>query len=155
MSNIKNLELLADNFDDDILKQLDAAAAVHLKQSNIEFSIVDVQDGVITVDTEQGKTSGNYANFKTLIKRTGEVFDKHLPSGYKLQVNPKEYEESPAMVVNAAWIDRKMQEKEVRIKQIAFDTGLDRKDISGWVTGERNMSQIVKAMFYFYFKSIQ
>jgi hypothetical protein len=58
------------------------------------------------------------------------------------------------MVVTPGWIDRKMVEKEVRIKQIAFDTGLDRKDISGWVTGERNMSQIVKAMFFYYFKSL-
>lgn len=66
----------------------------------------------------------------------------------------KEFEESPATVVTPAWIDKRMIEKEVRIKQIAFDTGVDRKGISGWVTGERTMSQIVKSMFYFYFKSL-
>ena len=154
MSNIKDLHLLSDVLDETTLKNLDAASAIHLKQSSIEFTVSSVADNIVTVDTEQGKTSGRYANFKTLIKRTTEVFDKYLPSGYRLHVNPKEFEESPAMVVNPAWIDRKMQEKEVRIKQIAFDTGLDRKDISGWVTGERTMSQIVKAMFYFYFKSL-
>jgi hypothetical protein len=154
MSNIKNLDILSTALDETAIKELDAAAAVHLKQSSIEFTILSLENNTLTVDTEQGKTSGNYANFKTLIKRTGEVFNKYLPSGYQLHVNAKEFEESPAMIVNPAWIDRKMQEKEVRIKQIAFDTGLDRKDISGWVTGERTMSQIVKAMFYFYFKSL-
>lgn len=154
MTTIKNLSLLTEILEESVLRELDAAATVHLKQSNIEFTILSLEDKVLTVDAEQGKTSGNYANFKTLIKRTGEVFNKHLPSGYQLKVNAKEFEESPAMVVNPAWIERKMVEKEVRIKQIAFDTGLDRKDISGWVTGERTMSQIVKSMFYYYFKSL-
>lgn len=43
-----------------------------------------------------------------------------------------------------------MNEKGIRIKQIAFDTGIDRESISDWVTEKRNMSQIVKAMFYYY-----
>ncbi|MFD2164153.1 XRE family transcriptional regulator [Paradesertivirga mongoliensis] len=154
MSTIKNLDKLSGLFEEDILQKLDAAAAVHLKQSNIEFTVVRMDDKSVVVDTEQGKTSGNYANFKTLIKRTREVFDKFLPSGYELLVNPREFAEFAATTVTPAWIDRQMLEKEVRIKQIAFDTGLDRKDISGWVTGERNMSQIVKAMFYYYFKSL-
>lgn len=115
--------------------------------------IVGLEEQTITVETEQGKTSGNYANFRTLTKRTNEVFGKMLPSGYSLDVIPIEYAESPATAVTPEWINRKMLEKGVRIKQIAFDTGIDRKDISGWVTGERSMSQIVKAMFYFYFNS--
>ncbi|WP_207426731.1 XRE family transcriptional regulator [Pedobacter sp. SYSU D00535] len=154
MSTIKNLEMLADVLEEQELQKLDAAASLHKRQSNLEFTLVSLEDNTLTVETEQGKTTGNYANYKTLIKRTGEVFDKILPNSIKLQVLPKEFVESPAMVVTPDWIDKKMQEKEVRIKQIAFDTGLDRKDISGWITGERNMSQIVKAMFYFYFKSL-
>jgi hypothetical protein len=57
---------------------------------------------------------------------------------------------SPAAIVDRLWIEKKMQEKGVRIKQIAFDTGVDRTSISDWVTGKRSMGQIVKAMFYFY-----
>jgi hypothetical protein len=154
MELIKNSDLLRGILDDTAIKELNGAAAVHLKHSNIEFTVVGIEDDVLKVSTEQGKTNGKYANHKTLIKRTGEVFDKYLPSGYKLSVEPTEFEESPAMVVTAQWLDRKMLEKEVRIKQIAFDTGLDRKDIAGWVSGERTMSQIVKAMFFFYFKSL-
>jgi len=43
-----------------------------------------------------------------------------------------------------------MLQKGVRIKQIAFDTGVDRESVSEWVTGKRSMSQIVKALFYYY-----
>ena len=155
MTTIKNLEKLAELLGPEDLQKLDAAAVVHKKQNNIEFTVGELEGTTLNVETEQGKTSGRYANYKTLIKRTSEVFDKYLPSGYKLQVEAREFAESPAMVVSPEWINKKMLEKEVRIKQIAFDTGLDRKDISGWVTGERSMSQIVKAMFYFYFKSLQ
>ena len=154
MSTIINLDKLSAIVEHNLLSDLDAAAEIHLKQSNIEFTILSLENKELTVNTEQGKTSGNYANFKTLIKRTREVFDRYLPSGYQLIVNPKEFAESAATTVTPVWIDRQMQEKEVRIKQIAFDTGLDRTDISGWVTGQRNMSQIVKAMFYYYFKSL-
>ncbi|RZM23844.1 MAG: XRE family transcriptional regulator, partial [Pedobacter sp.] len=35
---------------------------------------------------------------------------------------------------------------------IAFDTGIDRETIADWVTGKRQMSQLVKAMLFFYLK---
>jgi hypothetical protein len=155
MSTIKNLELLADILDANELEKLDTLAFLHQKQSNIEFTVRSLEDDILTVEAEQGKTSGKYANFKTLIKRAGEVFNKSLPSGVQLHVIPQEYMESPAMVVSPEWIARKMVEKEVRIKQIAFDTGIERKDISDWISGERSMSQIVKAMFYFYFNGLK
>ncbi|MFC1225361.1 hypothetical protein ACFE6N_16250 [Pedobacter sp. BG31] len=43
-----------------------------------------------------------------------------------------------------------MQEKGLRIKQIAFETGIDCESISDWVTGKKAMGKTVKAMFYFY-----
>ena len=155
MSAIKNLEQLSELLEAAELDKLDALAFLHQKQSNIEFTIRSFEDDILTVEAEQGKTSGNYANFKTLIKRAGEVFNKFLPPGVQLHVIPQEYLVSPALVVTPDWITQKMVEKEVRIKQIAFDTGLDRKDVSDWVTGEKGMSQIVKAMFYFYFNGLK
>jgi hypothetical protein len=154
MSSIKDLEKLSNILDESALKNLDDAAALHLRQSNIVFTVIDLTDDVLSIETEQGKTSGNYAKYRTLISRTHEVFNKYLPSGVKLHVQPREYVESPSQVVTPDWISKQMLEKEVKIKQIAFDTDIDRKDISGWVTGERNMSRIVKAMFYFYFRSL-
>ena len=152
MSTIINIEKLQNVIDETNLAKLDASATVHKKQSNIEFTILMVEDNVLTVATEQGKTgSGKYANLKTLIKRTHEVFDNFLPSSFKLEVQPTEYLESPAATVTPNWINKKMQEKEIRIKQIAFDTGIDRTDLTAWINGVKPMSQIVKAMFYYYF----
>jgi len=150
MSIILGIEKLSDYLDAEQLDQLDRAATVHKEQSNIEFCILSVDEASISVETTQSETrSKKYATQSTLIKRTQEVFEKMLPT-FNLRVEPVPYLPNPTSVVNPAWLEKRMKEKGVRIKQIAFETGLDRESISEWITGKRSMSQIVKAMFYFY-----
>ncbi|WP_316813617.1 helix-turn-helix transcriptional regulator [Pedobacter heparinus] len=150
MSSIQNIILLENLLSAERLLKLDRAASRHQEQSNTNFNIRSIGEKTIEVETVQGETtSGKYANEATLIKRTEGLFRKHLPD-YKINVSPETFQASPASVVNTAWIDKMMQQKGIRIKQIAFDTGIDRESVSDWVTGKRSMSQIVKALFYFY-----
>lgn len=150
MSVIIDLDRLNDRLSPEQLQELHDAAAVHQAQSNIEFRIAKVEGNVIYIETSQAESrSGKYAKEAALIKKTHEVFDKWLP-GAELQIQAFPHLPSPALVVTPAWLEKKMNEKGVRIKQIAFDTGVDRESIADWVSGKRSMSQIVKAMFYFY-----
>jgi hypothetical protein len=150
MSTILGIEKLIDKLEPEELEQLDKAAAVHKTQSNIEFCILSVDDTSVSIETTQSETrSGKYANQTTLIKRTLEVFERAL-SKFEIEVEAVPYLPNPTSIVTPVWLERKMKEKDVRIKQIAFETGIDRESISDWVTGKRAMSQIVKAMFYFY-----
>lgn len=150
MSVIIDIEKLSERLKAEELEELDAAAAVHQKQSNIEFRIIEVEEDVMHIETSQSETrSGKYAKEAALVKKTHEVFDRWFP-GLKLQIQVSPHLPSPATVVTTAWLERKMNEKGVRIKQIAFDTGVDRESIADWVSGKRSMSQIVKAMFFFY-----
>jgi len=150
MSSIQNINLLDTILDTDKIIKLDKAASRHQEQSNTNFNIRLVGDNTIEIATVQGETSsGKYATEATLIKRTEDLFRKHLPH-YKITVSPETFQASPASVVTIAWIEKMMLQKGVRIKQIAFDTGVDRESVSEWVTGKRSMSQIVKALFYYY-----
>ena len=150
MSTIQQIEQLEQLLTPEQITKLEKAADRHTQQSNVQFKILSVQDKTISVETTQSETpSGKYASEATLAKRTEDLFRKILPE-FKITVSTETFHPSPASVVTAAWIDKKMQEKELRIKQIAFETGVDRESISDWVTGKRSMSQIVKAMFYFY-----
>ncbi|MBE9598020.1 XRE family transcriptional regulator [Pedobacter sp. MC2016-24] len=154
MSTISGINILAQQLTPQQLDHLQKAADLHKTQSNIEFSVLKIEEGILQILVQQGeRPSGNYASRSTLIKRAHEVFDKWMPA-YLIQVEVEEFRPSITAVVNPAWLERMMEEKEVRIKQIAFDTGVDRESIAGWVSGKKNMSQIVKAMFYFYFTSI-
>lgn len=150
MSHIENISLLSGLVSPERIMKLEAAAARHQQQSNISFIIRSVEDQVIEVSAVQGeKASGTYASEAILVKRTQDLFSK-LPSEIKIRVAAETYLPSPASLVDVSWIEKKMNEKGVRIKKIAFDTGIDRESIADWVTGKRRMSQIVKAMFYFY-----
>jgi hypothetical protein len=150
MSVIQGIDKIARQLDDEQLEQLENAAELHKNQSNISFSILKFEEGTVYIEAAQAETrSKKYASEATLIKRTHEVFGKILAE-FKIEVDPSAYMETPTSVVNPAWLEKKMKEKGVRIKQIAFDTGVDRDSISDWVSGKRSMSQIVKAMFYFY-----
>lgn len=150
MSTIQNIEKLQNFISNEQLAKLEKAAERHKVQSNIGFKIHSVANKAIEVEAYQAETpSGKYASEATLVKRTEDLFRNSLPE-FQTIVSTETFLPSPASVVNPAWIDRKMREKGVRIKQIAFETGVDRESISDWATGKRSMSQIVKAMFYFY-----
>jgi hypothetical protein len=150
MPTIENINKLSGVLNTEQLKQLESAAHVHKLQSNITFTVTDVSANSINIEVLQSENkSKKYATEATLLKRTHEVFDKLFPS-FHLEIEPTTALPSPVSVVTVPWLEKKMLEKGVRIKQIAFDTGVDRESIAEWVTGKRSMSQIVKAMFYFY-----
>jgi len=148
--SIQNIESLASLLNAVELSSLKKAAERHSQQSNMVFNILSVDGNVIQVETGQGETaSGKYATQQVLLKRTEELFKKRL-ANFKLQITANAVVPSPTDVVNVSWIDKKMQEKGLRIKQIAFETGIERESISDWVTGKKAMGKTVKAMFYFY-----
>jgi len=150
MSTIIGIDKLIQQISQEEISKLDKGAERHLRESSITFTIKYTDEHVTEIECRQEENkSGNYATETTLIKRTQELFTKFLPQS-ELVILPVTFRPSPTSAVTPVWLDQKMDEKGVRIKQIAFDTGIDRESISDWVTGKRKMSQIVKAMFYYY-----
>jgi len=150
MSSIPGIEKLAEILSPEELEKIIKAADRHAELSNMSFTILAATDDEIQIETAQGETrSGKYATEATLANRTKELFSTYLPKT-KLNISPVTYAPSPASTVTTKWLEEKMKLKGVRIKQIAFETGIDKESISDWVTGKKSMSQIVKAMFYFY-----
>ncbi|TCC99915.1 XRE family transcriptional regulator [Pedobacter psychroterrae] len=151
MNMIINLDKLTQQLSSEQISELDKAAERHQRESSIIFTIKYADEHVTEIECRQEENkSGNYATEATLVKRTQELFSKFLLQS-QLVILPVTFRPSPASAVTPAWLEQKMNEKGIRIKQIAFDTGIDRESISDWVTGKRNMSPIVKAMFYYYF----
>ena len=148
--SIQNIHYLNSLLSGEQITTLEKAAERHSKQSNMDFKILSVDGNVIHVETGQGETaSGKYATQQVLVKRTKELLEKPLPR-FEIQVTANAALPAPADVVNVSWIDKKMQQQGLRIKQIAFETGIDRESISDWVIGKMTIEKNVKAMFYFY-----
>ena len=150
MSNILGLEKLHDYLSSAESEKLIKGADRHADQSNMSFTVLSANEHNLEIEVVQTETkSGKYATATTLASRTQELFKNFFPNS-ELTIHPVTYAPSPASIVTTQWIDAKMQQKGVRIKQVAYDTGIDKESISDWVTGKKSMSQIVKAMFYFY-----
>jgi negative regulator of replication initiation len=151
MKSIQGIEKLKEILSEAAIEKLTKAADRHFSASNMTFTIHSVTEDAIAIETAQGETkSGKYATEATLASRTKELFNKHLPkTAFEIATVP--FAPSPASTVTTQWLAQKMELKGIRIKQIAFETGIDKESISDWVSGKKSMSQIVKAMFYFYF----
>lgn len=157
MEAIKNIDKLGHLISQDDLQRLDIGALLHRKHSNISFKVVDVDTDnypgdsfKLVVKTEQGKSAaGNYTDKRGLIDLTRELFGK-LVGKAVIDVQPIPYSPAPVEVVDTKWIQDKMLNKGVRIKDIVADTGIDKTNLSAWINGVRPMSQPVRAMFYYY-----
>jgi hypothetical protein len=148
---VKNFHLLNGILSEENLDLLTHGALQYRKFARISFKILSVSDGTIKVQTVQGKTpQGNFADEETLIQRTKELFGKFLPN-YKIIVNATEYRESPAEQVTPEFIRHNMTELKIKVKDLVSDTGIDRANIAAWMNGNRDMSQPVKALLYYYF----
>lgn len=151
MNTFKNIHLLTDIVKPGDLDKMEMAAVQHRRHSNITFKVKEVGKAKVTIQIAQAKNSGgNYFGQKRLVEIVHETFDRFFPET-KLQVHPIAYVESPVNKVDTEWINRKMLEAQVKLKDIAEETGIDYTQLSSLVSGARPLSQPMKALFYFYF----
>ncbi|ACT96718.1 hypothetical protein [Dyadobacter fermentans] len=151
---IKNIHLLKNRLSESQLNDLEHGALLHRRHARITFKIVRFTDDVLTVETRQEKSpAGNYLDGKTLYQRTKELFQSNnLPGGVKIHVNTIPYVPAPAQDVSPEFIRHYMTELKIKVRDIENETGLDSTNISAWINGTREMSNIVRAMFYYYIK---
>ncbi|HTE31303.1 MAG TPA: hypothetical protein VK666_13070 [Chryseolinea sp.] len=152
MSEIKNLHLLEDTTFEQS-NAMEQAALLHRRHGGIVFKILEYSPKKVIIQVAQERhAAGNYQSAKRLIEIVHETFDRFFKDA-KVIPRPIVFEVSPANKVTSEWINKKMLTIGVRLKEIAADTGIEYSQLSGLVTGNKPLSQTVKAMFYFYFLS--
>jgi len=151
-NKIANLALLeAIGLSQEEINKLEYGAAMHRRYSNISFKIKEVTDKQIIIQVIQGRTpSKNYADKQRLIETVHALFDKHA-GNRKVIVQPKVYEETPVNEVDASWINDHMLTLGTKLKDIEADTGLNKTQLSALINGNKPISQVTKAMFFYYF----
>lgn len=133
--------------------ELEYAANLHLRHSNISFKIISyLPEEGLTVKVEQGKSMAeNYLSAERLREETKFLFDRFLMNAIHVHANP--YIPSPVEVVTPKWITDHMLLYKIKVKDISLSTGIDKTNISAWINEKRPMSQIVKALFFNFFKT--
>lgn len=152
MAQFKNIHLLTDA-DEKTKEMIEHAAVQHYRHNNIIFKLIEYQpQKKVIIQATQGKNAAAvYHDKKRLIEIVSETFGRFFPD-IKINVQPIPFEESPATKVDAAWISKQMHQTGTRLKDIAADTGLNYTHLSELINGGE-LSQAMKALFWFYFLS--
>ncbi|RQO74254.1 hypothetical protein DBR43_02320 [Pedobacter sp. KBW06] len=170
MNTIKNIHKIDQLISARDLAKLEEGAKLHLRHSNISFKIMGISANGLFIKTEQGKhLSENYADEHRLIELTKDLFIKpkytldfdpgdilNEPGEIdraKIMVHAYPYVVSPIDKVDSKWVNEQMLKTGTKAKDIAAETGIEKTNISPWINDKKPMSQIVKAMFYYYFAS--
>lgn len=153
MPLIKNLHLLNDYIQPGDLDLMEGAALQYKRHSSITFKIISIEKKKVTIQVAQGKSyTAIYHPVKRLVEIVKETFERFF-EGYKIQVQPIPFVPSDADTVDAAWVQKQMLDKSIRLKQIASDTGIEYTQLSACINDKRALSQPMKALFWYYFLS--
>lgn len=148
---VKNEHLL--NLPSDKLQTLHTRADLHRRYSSLTFKVVDCTPGKITVQVVQEKSHNeNYFDTKRLVEIVRETFGD-LAEWETIHAKPIPYRPAPTEIVTPEWIREQMGKHGLKVKPMALELGIDATSLSAFKNGVRPMSGVVKAMFYYYFKS--
>lgn len=151
---IKNINYLTWLEESEKLR-LEQSALAHQRFSNITFKIIAVNENDVTIAIFQGKSfQENHFDIKRLVEIAKENFTPFIVNK-KILVQPSPYKPSPVEVVNSEWITAQMSRYHIALKQLAIDTGINKSSLSSVITGQKPLSDPMRAMFYYFFKGLE
>lgn len=145
---IKNEHLL--DLAPDKLETLRQRAALHRRYSSIDFKVLECTPEKLVIRVRQGKSNAeNYFDSKRLAEIGKETFGD-LGAWKAVHAGTMPYQLPPPHVVDFEWIQEKMRERGLKVKDVSRDLGVDSHTISAYKNGLKPLSGVVKAMFYYY-----
>ena len=166
---MNDFELLRPHLTDEQAQILEDRADAHSRFSAIGFKILELRNyllpdlGALLAGKEeilqpttlvlriaQGKS---HAEIYFDNKRLAEI-GKELLEGlgeWRVITRPIPYKPKPTDVVTAAWINQKITERGVKLKDLSVALGIDANTLSAYRCGLKPLSGPVKAAFFYYF----
>ena len=152
MNTLKNIHKLRDHLTAEDLEALDQAAYLYARHAQIYLKIIDLNDSEIIVEIRQEKNNQeNYLDKKELSERARSLLDRYFPD-HTIHIGPSPYRHPPVDQVTPEWVQKRISKKRISSKEIRDLTGIDKGNISKWISGSRPMSRPVKTMFYLLLK---
>lgn len=156
MKLIKNIHLVKNEIDQNTLDHLDQAAYQYARNAGVYFKFHYVRDNEVSFEVRQmNPTPGSNEIFpvKKLVSIGKGLMQKTFPER-KAHIRPLPYVAPDVDVVTPDWIHKELSRLKLSGVKISRMTGIDRSSISNWISGNRPMSQPVKAMFYYMVRSM-
>lgn len=148
---MKNIELLP--ISPDAQKRISEFAAQYRKMSRIYIEVVSFNGQRLIVRAEQKEAvNDKILTKKELTERVREMFMNEVPDDWKLTVSAVNFDRRDIAAVDDEWLRRNMERLNLKAKDIISYTGIDKSTLSLYMSGDRPMSKLAKAAFYYFFK---
>lgn len=141
------------NLSEDQKKRLEAGAKLYKRNANITFTVVSYEDSHLILKAKQEKNyTGQYATKNELIEKAKKLFSEFSSDfqPQKITVGAVPYTHPKSDQITPEYLKKELKKKNIRIKDIHEDTGIEVSNLSAWINDIRPMSKIVKNMFYYY-----
>jgi hypothetical protein len=153
---IKGLHYLID-MPEEKVDEMERIALVLWQNFYLKFKVLEYDQSKVIIKVTQEKAAPDYPGINAfsnheLINIVHKEFDKFFLGGTVL-AHPFPFISNPVSDVNYKWIEGQMLTTGTRLKDIAADTGLNKSYLSNLINGKDPLSDMAKAMFYYYFLS--
>lgn len=148
---MKNIDILP--ISSDAKKRISEFATQYRKMARIYIEIISFSGQRLIVRAEQKEAVNDRILTKAeLTDRAREMFAGEIPDDWKLTISAVNFDRRDIAAVDSAWINANMARLDLKPKDIASHTGLDKSSISLYLSGGRDMSKLTKVAFYYFFK---
>lgn len=118
----------------------------------VEVDLLEVRDNVIIVRVHQKRLfNGFVLSQKQLIERGKEIFQTIVG---EVRIRPLTYS-LDIRDITPEWIKSRMNEFGIKRNDILTHLHIDKSTLSLYLNGERNMSRLAKAAFFWYFLTFE
>ena len=156
MKLIKNIHLVEKELNEKDLEHLHQAAYQYARNAGVYFKFHYIKPDEVAIEVKQeNPTAGSGEVFAVnKLVAIGKELTADIFPDRKVHIRPLAYVPPDVDVVTPEWIHKELSRLKLSGVKISRMTGVDRSSISNWISGNRTMSQPVKAMFYYMVKSM-
>lgn len=148
---MKNIGLLP--VTDEAKNRLNEFALQYKRFAKIYVEVVSFENDRIIVRVEQKEqVNGKQLSKNDLTERVKDMFKDEIPANWKLTVSAVDFDRKDIDTVSDEWINKKMDQFNLKAKHLVGYTGIDKATISLILSGEKQLTKWQKVAFYYFFK---
>lgn len=153
MDGLDKLTFLSDND----REYINTAERMYKQNARIFFRVHEYNKSKndVTVKVWQDRNpSGKYLSMEELRSRAKDLFNM-LPDGMRLHIHAREFIAFGLKDVDINWIKEQMEIHKLRQVDLVDYLKIKKSTISEWFTESKELTEIHKTMFFYFFKALR
>ena len=148
---MKNIDLLP--LSEEGKKRLKELSNQYKRYAHISIEVVSFSDNRLIVRAEQKDlVNGIQLTKSELEKRVRDLFQDEIPELWRLTISANDFDREDIENINTEWIKARMENLELKAKQVCSRTGVDKSTFSSLLSGSKPLTKWHRIALYYFFK---